>query len=496
MSRGAGRRQGRHTTLTHRSSDEAGECVRLVTTIVVGGAGPRIARLRSFVAGVSLVAVAAGCDSATVTSGHVRAWSAAQVLEEDHSQEDNHPAVAINATGGAVVAWQRGNSLWARLYDGALQTFGAASLVATPSRYDDLQVGIDAQGTAMMLWARDDADDTRGVWWSRTTDHGASWSMPAMIAAGDLHRTRLAVSGAGAALAAWTARSDDHVVVTVGSCDFRDGVWNTVVNTPLPGTGLGDRNPRVAMDGNGRGFLTWEQPAVLNEPSSVWTERYDGTWLPESLAILDANRGDDSYTPTLALNDAGAGTAIWLQMQNFVPQLWSRRFDGKSWGEAEHLATAPLIEWDPPPRVAVDPVGGSVALWSEVTDLAQNPQYYDVHAVRTAAGATPWQAPEVLETNNLIGADLTEYAEPLVGMDGAGNAIATWRKELPSSAIQVSWVRFAAGGTAWAPPNGAPLHDDPTHSAFATDLAVSRNGTALAAWSYGPEFDIWVSVYR
>ena len=268
------------------------------------------------------------------------------------------------------------------------------------------------------------------------------------------------------------------------------------MNTPLPGTGLGDRNPRVAMDDNGRGFLTWEQPAVLNEPSSVWTERYDGTWLPESLAILDASRGDDSYTPTLALNDAGAGTAIWLQMQNFVPQLWSRRFDGKSWGEPEHLATAPLIEWDPPPRVAVDPVGGSVALWSEVTDLAQNPQYYDVHAIRTTAAAAKWQAPEMLETNNLIGADLTEYAEPLVGMDGAGNAIATWRKELPSSAIQVTSIRFAAGGTAWTPPDGAPLHDDPTHSAFATDLAVSRNGTALAAWAYGPEFDIWVSVYR
>lgn len=477
----------------------------------------------TFVAGACCVAAAIGCDGARQVGkdagaggaaglasfdggsgaggggdarGAGRAWSPAEALEEDHSDVDNHPSVAINATGNGVVAWQRGDELWVRLYDGSRQTFGEALLVATPSRYDDLQAGIDAQGNVMMIWARDDGDDTRGIWWSRTTDAGASWSPPRSIALGKFQRTRLAVSAMGTALAAWTARSADDVIVTVGSSDFRDGHWNETVNTPLPGTGLGDRNPRVAMDDAGRGFLTWEQPAVVNGGSRVWIERYDGGWRPESVAALDQDGADDSYTPTLALNGAGAGTAIWLEMVNFVPQLWARRFDGTSWDDPVELATAPLIEWDPPPRVAVDPAGSSVALWSEVTSLMETPQDYDVHAARYVAGAAAWQAPEILETDNLIGSDLTEYAEPLVGMDGDGNALATWRKETPSSAMRVTWSRFAAGGASWAPANGAPVHDDPTHSALATDLAVSRNGTAIAAWSYGPESDIWASVYR
>jgi hypothetical protein len=183
-------------------------------------------------------------------------------------------------------------------------------------------------------------------------------------------------------------------------------------------------------------------------------------------------------------------------MWNFAPQVWSRRFGGQTWGDPERLAMAPLIEWDPPPRVAVDPLGGAVTLWSEVTDLSQMPQYYEVHAARYVGAAAGWQAPENIETDNLIGADLTEYAQPLIGLDGEGNAIATWRKELPSSQIQVTSSRLAAGAVAWAPQSGAPVYADPTRSARATDLAVSRNGTALVAWSYGPEFDIWASVYR
>ena len=85
-------------------------------------------------------------------------------------------------------------------------------------------------------------------------------------------------------------------------------------------------------------------------------------------------------------------------------------------------------------------------------------------------------------------------------MDADGNAIVTWRKELPSAQMQVFSSRLAGGSgsssDAWMPADGAPVHADAVHSAFATDLAVSRNGTAISAWSYGPEHDIWAAVYR
>lgn len=452
---------------------------------------------------LSLV-TAAGCDTggggsgaaAAAHPGSLRTWAAAQPLEDDHTAEDNHPSVAMNTAGDGVVAWQRGNQLWTRRYDGATSTFGSPLLVTIPARYDDLDVGLDAAGNATLIWARDDADDVRGIWWSRSGDGGASWSPPAPLALGKLQRTRLAVSADGTALAAWTARSADDVVVSVGSCDLRGGSWNPVVNVPLPGSGLGDRNPRVALDDAGRGFLVWEQPAELNGKSRVWFERYDGGWVPGSVAVLDTYLADDSYTPTLVLNGKGAGMAIWLEMWNFAPQLWSRRFDGRTWGDPQQVAMAPLIEWDPPPRAAIDPAGDAVAVWSEVNSLSDDPQLYDVHAALSPAGAAAWQAPGPIETDNRIGADLTQYANPIVGLDGDGNAIASWRKQLASGEMQVYASALGARESSWTPADGVAVNDDPTHTALATTLAVSRNGAALAVWSYGPEFDIWASVYR
>jgi hypothetical protein len=466
----------------------AGTAALMVTALGCHGAAP--------CAGVGLPTSDASQPSET--PGSARAWTPAQVLEEDHAGMDDHPSVAINAAGNGVVAWQRDFELWVRMYDGASGTFGPAWLVTVPSRYDDLQVGIDGHGNVLMIWARDDAG-AEGIWWSRSTDGGATWSAAAPVALGKLQRTRLAISPGGIAIAAWTARSADDVIANVGSCDFRDGAWSPAVNVPLPGLGFGDRNPRVALDDDGRGFLIWEQPAELNGKTRIWTERYDGGWLPGSVAILDTYGVDDSYTPTISLNEKGGGTAIWLEVWTHgAPQLWARRFDGSAWSPTERLAGAPLIEWDPPPRGAVDPVGDSVALWSEVTSLSDNPQDYQVHAARFSAGAAGWQAPASLETSNLIGSDLTEYADPLVGMDADGNAIATWRKELPSGQMQVFSSRLAAGSSSntWMPADGAPVHADAVHSALATDLAVSRNGTALSAWSYGPEHDIWAATYR
>jgi hypothetical protein len=45
---------------------------------------------------------------------------------------------------------------------------------------------------------------------------------------------------------------------------------------------------------------------------------------------------------------------------------------------------------------------------------------------------------------------------------------------------------------------GAPTRVDSQnlHSVFGHRLAVAANGTAVAVWYYGSEFDIWANVFR
>ena len=422
-----------------------------------------------------------------------RAWSMAEPVQNEAANDDGSPSVAMNAAGDGMIAFQRGGALWARPYEGVNQRWGAPVRVAPISRARDFQVGMDGQGNALIVWARDDTDADQGIWSSRTTDRGATWSAPRRISAGPHTRPTLAVGPNEGALAAWTAHLSDNTN-TVMTCDFRDGDWNTTLNMPLMGTDSGDRNPRVAVDGMGRGFVIWGQPAVPNEVSSVWTERYDGGWQAPSVEPLESYDDDDADTPSVALNETGAGMAIWQQITAAGPEIWARRFDGARWQNPVMVGMGFLVEWDPPPQVAIDPAGDAVAIWSQV--LPNNHFVYDVFAARFVAGTAAWEAPQALETDNMIGSDLTQYAKPLVGMDRAGNALASWRKVTASNRVLVHASQRALTAATWSPVNGTALYDDGVGSALSTDFAVSRDGTAIAAWTAGPAFDAWVSVYR
>jgi len=275
------------------------------------------------------------------------------------------------------------------------------------------------------------------------------------------------------------------------SCDFRGVDWNATVNTPRPGTDSGDRNTQVAVDGAGKGFLIWEQSLPGEGVSSVFTERYDGSWVAASVGPLESYTTNDAYVPGIALDEAGAGTAIWLQRTASGPELWARRYESGVWHDPETIASGAAIEFDPAPAIAIDPMGTSVAIWSQSL-----PTLYNVRAARHVAGASIWEAPQSLETDDQLGDLMSDYSGPRVGMDGDGNAIATWRKKNASGRILISTSRLSATANTWTPVNGMLLHDDGTHTALVSDLAVSRNGTAIATWGYGTDLDIWASVYR
>ncbi|MES1207392.1 MAG: hypothetical protein ABUS79_15755 [Pseudomonadota bacterium] len=445
----------------------------------------------------ALVAMACRPTNQTDRDAATRAWSDVETIARAPGEEDRYPAVVMNAGGDGLLSWLRGGALWARPYDGAHQRWGTAVMVAPVARAASPRVGIDGQGNSVLLWARDDTEEDQGIWSSRGTNHGSDWSSPVRLRAGKALGPQLAVSAGGTALAAWTERSDGNVL-TVASCDFRAGAWNPVVNIPRPGADSGDRNPRVAVDGGGGGFLIWEQPDSPNGVSSVWTERYDGSWVFSSVAALETFTGDDAYAPSLALNESGVGMAVWLQLgANGAaggPQIWGRAYDSGAWKDAAVIGSSPLIEWDPPPDVAIDPAGSAVAIWSEV--LPSNPEFYNVRAARHRTDARTWGAPRFLETTNLISSDLTEYASPRVGIDGAGDTLAVWRRVTAAAGVQVYTSRLSASATDWMPENGEALHHAATQSTLTLDLAVSRNGTALAAWYDGAAFELRTSIYR
>ena len=423
-----------------------------------------------------------------------RTWSVAEMVENDRTDFDRFPVAAMNASGNGVVAWQRGSALWARSYNGATRSWGTAVNVGPTANTGNLDVGIDRNGIATLVWAGVGGDPTsQGIWASRSDSTRTTWSAPAHIttvANAFLPTVAVGQGADGTVLTAWTENPGNNLFTTRSSAfTVAAGTWGAV-NTPMAGVDSGDRNPRVAVDGTGKGFLIWEDPPTTGGVASIWVQTYNAGWSAASVAPLSMHTTGDAYSSSIALNETGAGTAIWLHTGASSTELWARRYNAGAWGTQELLATG-SFEFDPVPEVAIDPNGTSVAVWSQAL-----PTNYNARASRHVAGAATWEAPQSLEIDNLVGNSTSEYVGPVVGMDGAGNAIAVFRKQLATGRTVVYSSRLVPGSTTWTPTNGMALHDDGTHAAFVTNLAVSRDGTALATWYYGTEFDIWASIYR
>ena len=313
-----------------------------------------------------------------------KTWYAAKV-ENDQSDYDHFPQVAINATGKGVVAWQRGDVLWGRFYDGATAAWGTARQIAPYARRGNFDVGIDSAGNAMVVFI-DDTSTPEGIWFSRATD-GSAWSAPMRLYSGmGSYSINLAVGPDGTALAAW-ADSGTNPIVTVAAA-FRAGMWGAAI-MPKASIDNGDRNPRVAIDSTGRGFLLWQQANASGEPNSVFVQRYDAGWMAPSL--IETYTADRADSPSIAMNETGAAMALWTQFSGNQIQLWSRRYDGTAWQTAEMVTSNYSIETSAdPPAIAIDPSGVATAVWSQRTVVSLNNVWGSRRGA--AAGAT-WSAP-------------------------------------------------------------------------------------------------------
>ncbi|MEO8213910.1 MAG: hypothetical protein ABI560_11985, partial [Myxococcales bacterium] len=220
-------------------------------------------------------------------------------------------------------------------------------------------------------------------------------------------------------------------------------------------------------------------------------ERCDTTWVRTSIMTLDST-AMAAFSPAVAVNESGAATATWLQRSAGGTQLWGRRFVANAWLAPEMIAMGG-IEDDP--VIAIAPTGSSLCTWGQALPINLNARA-SRHPVGTSA---TWEDAQDLETNNLTKPAVMfeyEYVGPTARMDGDGNAIVVWRKKVDTGRVVPYTARLGATATAWLPAGGVPLHDDGTHTVEVLSLAVSRNGTAIAVWAYGPESDIWTSIYR
>lgn len=352
-------------------------------------------------------------DGGTIYSRHYQAPSSWQqgMGVVSHTGVPDSIAVAAGLDDAALAAWQIGTIRRSAWYANDAAWVDAV----IPGGGSPAQVGIDARGFGLAAWLEDQGTHI-GV--SASRFGGAQWSNPVRLdeLIADASSLHLAVADAGNGLALWAQNGQ------IWTAEFRDGAW-AAASAIEPPSGLA-REPRLVMDGDGRGMAFWLQQDGAQyrmrwssyDPQSGWSEP----------AFAD---GGPAVDP-----DLGA---------------WRGPFAFNSHGDAVVLWRA---------RMSCGIEEPCNVLLSGLFTLQQG--WHDIRVV--SQGYTQFG-----------------FIEYVVAMDRHGHALAAWTVNAGSTALEL-WLRRHVPDQSWEPAVSLACADRRGFSEL--DLRVSAQGRMLMSW--------------
>ena len=323
------------------------------------------------------------------------------------------------------------------------------------------QVGIDASGDAVAVWARYAGSHT--IVQSASRPAGGAWQQPVDLSAmgRDATEPQVAVDPAGNAVAVW-ARSDGSHTIVQSAWQPAGGAWQQPLD--LSTAGQNAKAPQVAIDPAGNAVAVWARYSGTKFIIQSASRPAGGAWTP---AVDLSAEGQNAEAPQVALDLAGDAVAAWARFDGSKSIIQSAsRAAGGAWEIPHDLsATGASAET---PQVALDPAGNAVAVWSRanggLTSIIQA-------ASRSAGG--PWQPPVDLSSVGLVAAE-----EPQVAVDPAGNAVAVWTLSDGSPNVVQGATRSLGGP--WQPRTILSVIG---RNSTEPQLALDPAGDGLAVWS-------------
>lgn len=387
--------------------------------------------------------------------------------------------VATASDGRSIAVWIHGNGTYNTVYarqiapDGALGPVipGLADLASAGYDANRVQVAMDPEGDATLVWGWQDGDGTERVQTRRiaadgtvgpTDDVTASAAVqmaPQVVTDGDgvativyrqlgsggttIWATRVAADGTlgaprqlsaspgfgdsaavgldsqGRATVAWVFTAGGSSVVQSLRI-AADGTIGATHDLSAPATGVPD-GPRIAMAGDGSATVAWARYIRFGDsPVQVVRIAEDGT----VGSVLDISRaGADADQPRLAADDDGDTTLTWTSVgagSVRTAKIVRLSADG-TLGTVFDLATP--AAGGSSPDVAVDPSGAATTIWVQQNsgDLVQ---------------ARSMSAGGVLGTTIDLSQAGVGEGLPKVAVDPRGNAIVVW--EYNSTSVQMA----------------------------------------------------------
>jgi hypothetical protein len=219
-------------------------------------------------------------------------------------------------------------------------------------------------------------------------------------------------------------------------------------------------NPVIGIDGGDNIFAVWSASTNSTPNANPYASRYSLNGWGAPVFIGDSDLGMIVLL-RLAVSPNGSAFAIWYKETGNI--YVSRYVPGNGWGTSEVLG-GPLTVLDL--QATADANGNAIIIWEE-PGIPNNRLY-----VRRYVPGSGWDATQAIDD------DTGGCGYPRIVADNAGNAIAIWQR-YDGTSNRVYANRFTAGST-WGTP--VLISNDTSTAAFAPEIAVNRNGAAMAVW--------------
>jgi hypothetical protein len=360
-------------------------------------------------------------------------WGAAQPAQ--FGRESLYPIykVAMDAASGrAALVWSQLTSvgaydLWARSFDPRAGWGEPTRIENLPKGVGEFDVGIDAQGHAIVVWVQGESPPQRASnsLWANRFVPGQGWGTAERIESLDVN-----FGAEGTPSLAVAANGQAHVVWITGNLHI-------MANRFVPGSGWGSATQVVTDTGTSQSF----------------------------------------YTPRVGADEQGNAVLAWIQLDvgaQALQRTLVKRFAGAWSGTSAEVGTPQAVVSSIAPLHLSMAAPGAAALSWSVRDgsifasvAAPNAAFAAPVAVKPAGTAEIKTAPQI-------------------GVDGAGNAVVTWSQRDVGFSNDDVWINRYVAGSGWAT---SSRHETSTEPAYTPSLSVNTVGQALLVWVQALSFN-------
>lgn len=424
-----------------------------------------------------------------VEVGHTPTWEPAQNIETDPLNASYAPVVAVDPVNEHVyVAWRENTAVKVRRWNRVSAAWENTITVDDRGEPNGLAIGVDTKGAVMLAWGQNSNGSTPtldGVWMSRTVD-GVSFSPAVRITPDPAFDVQLAVARNGTAHAAYGKQGSSGWPLFTA---YYDGSgWTENPTTLDANTSYTDSSPLLALNAAGDGLL------VFRKDWGIAGTVLSGQTFTTPI-MLDPNHATASaYDSAVAMNRKGEGIVIWSEASGSNSVLLARTYN-------------PTVGWSSvsPPIVTSSTVASLAVAMDEqgaVTILFQRDLAVGGVNMMGIHGSTSgsWSDVAVLETDNKATYLVDHYGFPKLAIDGSGNVLGVWRKDLSTAGTTTYGAygtRFAGGS--WLPPVQLGLKSG--LNVLDVKVAVADSGFGAATFTYisdtDPEsYNVHVAFFR